>query len=405
MLSLLSLLLVAVGTNAWFLSLRSFLSLLLNDQQNASTLSRSPARTPPNMSTLYMVDLVSLSLSQYSNDLLAPLPLDFGPSSTYQTMRQSQCTSCEVAQDLSNYWFPKLYFRDPKTGLFESVANGGLLIYYQNRGTKDVANGGPGLKAFPEGFKMISGDPKKRSFKYPTGLGTQAELAERAIEWSCLRYTTNNPGYSGTGGFPTTDCEAGFQSRLHFPACWDGVNVDSPDHKSHVAFLSQLDNGDCPATHPVGLMKLFYEITWDIHDFAGRLMGMPNTNVRYQSTHLLLFNIVTQPDTDGMVTSRTDGMSSMVFFPFFIPLSHHALLSALQRAIDQCNNPDNDTINGVVTACSVFNVISSDKANQCKIEAVVNETTEGTLAKLPGCNPIQKGPGDATMYTDAQCPH
>ncbi len=38
----------------------------------------------------------------------------------------------------------------------------------------------------------------------------------------------------------------------------------------HVAFLSVLDNGNCPATHPVGLMKLFYEITWNIHDFAGR---------------------------------------------------------------------------------------------------------------------------------------
>nr|AEM76788.1 putative WSC domain protein [Armillaria mellea] len=140
----------------------------------------------------------------------------------------------------------------------------GLLIYYQNRGSMDVANGGPGLKAFPEGFRMVTGDPRKRSFQYPTGLGTQAELAERAIAWICLRYTTR------TGGFPTTDCEAGFQSRLHFPACWDGVNVDSSDHKSHVAFLSQLDNGDCPATHPVGLMKLFYEITWNIHDFAGR---------------------------------------------------------------------------------------------------------------------------------------
>ena len=26
------------------------------------------------------------------------------------------------------------------------------------------------------------------------------------------------------------------------------------------AFLSGLDNGDCPSTHPVGLMKLFYEV-------------------------------------------------------------------------------------------------------------------------------------------------
>jgi hypothetical protein len=28
-----------------------------------------------------------------------------------------------VAQDLSNYWFPKLYFQDPKTKLFEQVSS------------------------------------------------------------------------------------------------------------------------------------------------------------------------------------------------------------------------------------------------------------------------------------------
>ncbi|KAG8924243.1 hypothetical protein FRC01_011742 [Tulasnella sp. 417] len=133
---------------------------------------------------------------------------------TYDTARQSSCTSCAVAQDLSNYWTPTLYFKDPTTGQFEKVPNGGLLVYYQNRGSADVANGGKGLKAFPPGFRMITGDPKKRSKVYQEGLGTQAELAERAIKSSCLRYTTNNPSYDFYG-FPTTDCEAGLNSRLH----------------------------------------------------------------------------------------------------------------------------------------------------------------------------------------------
>ena len=62
--------------------------------------------------------------------------------------------------------FPKLYFKDPKDGKFEEVSNGGLLIYYQNRGDEDVRNGGPGLKAFPPGFKMISGRPTRRGTKY-----------------------------------------------------------------------------------------------------------------------------------------------------------------------------------------------------------------------------------------------
>lgn len=82
---------------------------------------------------------------------------------------------------LLNSGFPKLYFQDPKTKLFEPVGNGGmgglqaphifaevragLLVYYQNRGDGDKRNGGPGLKAFPPGFKMLSGNPYSRSKK------------------------------------------------------------------------------------------------------------------------------------------------------------------------------------------------------------------------------------------------
>lgn len=39
----------------------------------------------------------------------------------------------------------------------------GLLVYYENRGDLDVSNGGPGLKAFPPGFRMISGSAASRS--------------------------------------------------------------------------------------------------------------------------------------------------------------------------------------------------------------------------------------------------
>jgi hypothetical protein len=117
---------------------------------------------------------------------------------------------------------------------------------------------------------MLSGDPTRRTKRWPIGLGTQAELAERATQWTCLRYNTAGAtGYDDNGaGFPTTDCEAGFQVRMgpplgyhelmslpshvfivglsgrdmcacrlmmsSVPACWDGVNLDSPNHSSHV---------------------------------------------------------------------------------------------------------------------------------------------------------------------------
>lgn len=114
----------------------------------------------------------------------------FAADATFDSLRESDCTSCKVTEDLSNYWFPKLYFHDRAADTFEEVSNGGLLIYYQNRGNEDVKNGGPGIKAFPPGLKMISGNPMRRTNKYaflsiPAGLklikliGTRKEITLR----------------------------------------------------------------------------------------------------------------------------------------------------------------------------------------------------------------------------------
>jgi hypothetical protein len=54
-----------------------------------------------------------------------------------------------------------------------------------------------------------------------------------------------------------------------FPACWDGVNLDSPDHREHVAYsgTGASGGGSCPASHPVKLPQLMYEIMWDVREF------------------------------------------------------------------------------------------------------------------------------------------
>jgi hypothetical protein len=52
--------------------------------------------------------------------------------------------------------------------------------------------------------------------------------------------------------------------------CWDGVNFDSPDHKSHVEYPvngSFVTSSHCPSTHPVRLPQLFYEVMWDTSEF------------------------------------------------------------------------------------------------------------------------------------------
>lgn len=36
--------------------------------------------------------------------------------------------------------------------------------------------------------------------------------------------------------FPKQPCPAGIMVNVRFPTCWDGKNLDSPDHMSHVAY-------------------------------------------------------------------------------------------------------------------------------------------------------------------------
>lgn len=78
--------------------------------------------------------------------------------------------------------------------------------------------------------------------------------------------------------------------------------------------------------------------------------------------------------------------------------------TALQNAIDKCNNPNDPTGSGNTEACSYLTVQSAAVANTCKISPIVQEEIQGPLAKLPGCNPLQTGPQDATLYSDSNCP-
>ncbi|PPQ69349.1 hypothetical protein CVT24_001644 [Panaeolus cyanescens] len=334
------------------------------------------------MSIRYMVPTVGKFFPSSPFAQHMPLSTEFALNSTFDTLRTSTCTSCLVAQDLSNYWFPKLYFRDPQTGKFEDVPNGGLLVYYQNRGNADVAQGGPGLKAFPPGLKMISGSPIRRSRKYPPGSGSQQELAERAIEWSCLRYTATT-GYDSTqlgmvlleslnANLPYRSHQApmafqiqlakraGLNARIHMPACWDGVNLDSADHISHTAFLSELDNGDCPSTHPVAMMKMLYEVTWDVQSMATRW----------------------DPTKDTWPFVYSDGDSTG--YSWHADFQNGWDVEALQNAIDKCNNPSDATGQGDTSACQFLTVLPADNGKQCKIDATVTEPITGVLDRLPG---------------------
>ena len=51
----------------------------------------------------------------------------FGLGSTGEDLAKSKCTNAMVTGDMSNYWFPALYFHDNATGEFEAVE-----VFYVN---------------------------------------------------------------------------------------------------------------------------------------------------------------------------------------------------------------------------------------------------------------------------------
>lgn len=52
---------------------------------------------------------------------------------------------------------------------------------------------------------------------------------------------------------------------LFFPSCWNGVDLDAPDHKSHMAYPETVAGvTHCPASHPVALPRVSYHYAFAV---------------------------------------------------------------------------------------------------------------------------------------------
>ena len=84
---------------------------------------------------------------------------------------------------------------------------------------------------------------------------------DRAISHVCL---TQNNDVPEVPELPTQQCLT-IRAETFFPSCWDGVNLDSADHKSHMAFpaIGDYNTGVCPQSHPKAILSVFYEFFYD----------------------------------------------------------------------------------------------------------------------------------------------
>jgi hypothetical protein len=137
---------------------------------------------------------------------------------------------------------------------------------------------------FPKGFRMIAGNSLKRTWNGPWPVPdqsnwgpadtTQGALAEKSLGFNCLNYQAPAEAsfeypYLRDKAFIDAHCADGIRAEVLFPSCWDGQNLDSPDHKTHVAYPNLIQDGACPETHSVYLPILFYETIWNTQQFVG----------------------------------------------------------------------------------------------------------------------------------------
>ena len=146
----------------------------------------------------------------------------------------------------TGYWVPALF--DVRTS--DLIAPAAATIYYKTGFNVEPAT----VRTIPEGLVMIAGNP--------SNVGQPQVINQLpVVTWECERTATTN-----TGAIPS--CPVGDIVRLviNFPQCWDGIRLDSPDHKQHMAYPEYRSDARsrCPASHPVMLPIITEIFRWPV---------------------------------------------------------------------------------------------------------------------------------------------
>jgi hypothetical protein len=182
-------------------------------------------------------------------------------NSTYESLRQNGDGTCQGGPiNRSAYWSPAVF-----NAAGQVVVPDFISVYY--KGTLGTTSEIQNLVPLPNGMKMIAG------FNPANGISNRSTTH---FDWFC---ETNQVKQQ-----TIPRCAPGERVGvvLDFPQCWDGINLDSADHRSHLAYINAGPQRSCPSTHPVRIPEFTLGF-WFTHDgnshnwylSSDRMPGMP----------------------------------------------------------------------------------------------------------------------------------
>jgi hypothetical protein len=145
----------------------------------------------------------------------------------------------------SAYWVPSLIDTETNTPLLPNES----LWYYKTGYVVPKQY----ITAPAKGLRLIAGNAKATN-------ATQA----KHFKFYCRR---GGSAFDYGTTIPVSCNKAGDHIALevNLPQCWDGKNLDSPNHQDHMAYTNQqggITPNNCPATHPVAIPRIDLNLLW-----------------------------------------------------------------------------------------------------------------------------------------------
>lgn len=209
-------------------------------------------------------------------------------NSTYQSLRTTGQTTCGDPDGPVNrtaYWMPAML-----DGAGNAVKPDSIQIYYKQlpAGSAACAAIATACVPLPNGLRFVFGHNMKTMVGGPMDTNSADYWAMGFECWADDVGTAAVPGrFHSLAAAVSAGCPAGARLVIFFnvPGCWDGKNLDSADHRSHMSYGTPETGGQvCPTTHPYSIPQWQGHIhfTTDANFTAGKWhlssdAMMPNT--------------------------------------------------------------------------------------------------------------------------------